>query len=557
MILIHFDLASFAEGAVSDHGMPLGPLPADCINLVRWHCHSSGDHETSFYVLLPVSWKSREEPPSPSLGKASVIWYTDDVSLSLPEASNGGDVWVLNGKKWLIIDWDATRFAAHHRDCDVLVFGPPDLATDHQYSESMRVDETGQVVRFRRHYLDSPVSADPRPGPASFLVCAREHARAVVAHLVVHGWGLDSIGGLTRRFHIGWSDMSLRQPYPGILTGRPRAQQRQSKSARQTPSPPSASIRRDGRTMKIDATLLHDHKSGVTTGIGGPNGGIATTSKVNDLLSEHLVMGSAAFEDANAAQRNQATSARLNHTGSVPDSSAVLPGYDWTYRFTKRSMDIALSVTVLLLLLPFLLVVAVLVKLSSRGTVLFGHKRQGVGGTEFRCLKFRTMIEGADAMQAQLRSDNEVDGPQFKITKDPRLTRLGAWMQRYNVDELPQFINVLRGDMSLVGPRPSPDGENQFCPGWRRARLSVRPGITGLWQVLRLRDQPNSDFQEWIYYDLEYVRHRSFWLDWQILLHTPMAMFASKQLGRFAQRLEQRGICIHSARIPQNGSSPL
>jgi lipopolysaccharide/colanic/teichoic acid biosynthesis glycosyltransferase len=237
--------------------------------------------------------------------------------------------------------------------------------------------------------------------------------------------------------------------------------------------------------------------------------------------------------------------------------SRLLCGDSRSYRIVKRGIDVVLSGAGLILLSPVLCVIAALVRLMTRGPALFRHVRQGVGGEEFSCLKFRTMIAGAEAMQAELKSQNEVDGPQFKIGRDPRLTRLGAWLRRYNIDELPQLINVFRGEMSLVGPRPSPDDENQYCPGWRRARLSVRPGITGLWQVLRLRDNVHSDFQEWIYYDLEYVRHRSLWLDWQILLYTPIAVFASRRLGGFSKRLARRGICVHSARLAREEGAAL
>ena len=136
---------------------------------------------------------------------------------------------------------------------------------------------------------------------------------------------------------------------------------------------------------------------------------------------------------------------------------------------------------------------------------------------------------------------------QFKIDNDPRVTKIGPWLRRSNIDELPQLFNVLLGQMSLVGPRPSPDSENQLCPEWRRTRLSVKPGITGLWQVLRLRNPHASDFQEWIYYDVEYARHRSLWLDLQILLYTPVAMFAARRLNGFAGRLERHGICTRAA----------
>ena len=238
----------------------------------------------------------------------------------------------------------------------------------------------------------------------------------------------------------------------------------------------------------------------------------------------------------------------------VPPSTASLESFelpedDQAYVWLKRAVDVTASATGLILLSPLLLIAAACIKLTSRGPVFFAHKRQGLGGREFFCLKFRSMTVGADAMQDGLREKNEVDGPQFRIAEDPRLTRLGGWLRRFNIDELPQLFNVLFGHMSLVGPRPSPDSENQLCPAWRRTRLSVKPGITGLWQVLRRRQCPQSDFQEWIYYDVEYARHRSLWLDWQILLHTPIAMFTPKRMNRFAIRLERADICKGSDRL--------
>jgi lipopolysaccharide/colanic/teichoic acid biosynthesis glycosyltransferase len=160
--------------------------------------------------------------------------------------------------------------------------------------------------------------------------------------------------------------------------------------------------------------------------------------------------------------------------------------------------------------------------------VLFGHERETVGGRMFRCLKFRTMQANADARQRELAQANQVDGPQFKITDDPRVTRVGRILRRLNLDELPQLINVLRGEMSLVGPRPSPFRENQLCVPWREARLSVRPGITGLWQICR-NERSSGDFHQWIYYDLLYVREQSFALDAKILVATVLSL-----AGRFS-----------------------
>ncbi|MBN1512278.1 MAG: sugar transferase [Phycisphaerae bacterium] len=186
----------------------------------------------------------------------------------------------------------------------------------------------------------------------------------------------------------------------------------------------------------------------------------------------------------------------------------------------KRAVDVVVSGTALLLLAPFFALVAILVKLDSRGPVFFCHRRESRGGKEFPCIKFRSMVADAHRLQRALYAQNEVDGPQFKLKRDPRVSRMGRLMRATNVDELPQLINVFLGHMSLVGPRPSPFRENQVCVSWRRARLSVRPGITGLWQVCRSDDRSGGDFHEWIYYDIAYVRHFSLWLDFRIVIAT-------------------------------------
>jgi lipopolysaccharide/colanic/teichoic acid biosynthesis glycosyltransferase/NDP-sugar pyrophosphorylase family protein len=214
----------------------------------------------------------------------------------------------------------------------------------------------------------------------------------------------------------------------------------------------------------------------------------------------------------------------------------------------KRLMDITVSAIGLIVLSPLLLVVAMLIKATSPGPVFFMHRREQREGKEFSCIKFRTMVPNADALQNELRAKNELDGPQFKMQNDPRVTRLGAFLRATNIDELPQLINVLCGHMSLVGPRPSPFRENQICVPWRRARLSVRPGITGLWQICRSPDRSAGDFHEWIFYDIAYVRHFSIWLDLKILFATlwtrggrvslPMSRLIGEERARapFAQR---------------------
>ncbi len=189
------------------------------------------------------------------------------------------------------------------------------------------------------------------------------------------------------------------------------------------------------------------------------------------------------------------------------------------YRRVKPIVESAIAFFVLLVCLPLLAFVALLIKLESRGAIFFADKRESKGGKNFNCLKFRTMVQGADTMQRDLLAKNELDGPQFKLKSDPRVTRMGRWIRPCSIDELPQLINVALGEMSLVGPRPSPFRENQTCVPWREGRLSVRPGITGLWQVCR-HDRSEGDFHQWIYYDLLYVEHMSAIVDLKIILAT-------------------------------------
>jgi exopolysaccharide biosynthesis polyprenyl glycosylphosphotransferase len=187
----------------------------------------------------------------------------------------------------------------------------------------------------------------------------------------------------------------------------------------------------------------------------------------------------------------------------------------------KRLVDIAGAGIALLLFSPLLAAIAGLIKLDSRGPVLYGAERAGRKGRSFRCQKFRTMVQNADELKSALRPDNQRSGPLFKIAKDPRITRLGAFLRRYSLDELPQLWNVLIGDMSLVGPRPHPVDEYAAYEIRHRARLDVTPGITGLWQVTARRDP---SFERAMELDREYIRTWSLGGDLQILLKTFQAV---------------------------------
>jgi lipopolysaccharide/colanic/teichoic acid biosynthesis glycosyltransferase len=188
-------------------------------------------------------------------------------------------------------------------------------------------------------------------------------------------------------------------------------------------------------------------------------------------------------------------------------------------RVFKRLFDLAFAGVAVLLTLPLYPFIILAIWLEDGRPFFFAHRRETKGGVEFPCVKFRSMRKDAEQIKEQLRGRNQADGPQFFMENDPRLTRVGKVLRKYHLDELPQFFNVLAGHMSIVGPRPSPFKENQYCPPWREARLSVRPGVTGLWQVKRTR-RAGTDFQEWIKYDIEYVEKRNGWLDLKIILQT-------------------------------------
>lgn len=193
------------------------------------------------------------------------------------------------------------------------------------------------------------------------------------------------------------------------------------------------------------------------------------------------------------------------------------------HNFFKRAFDIVFSIFAICLTLPVYPFVILAIMIEDGWPIFFAHRRETIGGREFPCLKFRSMRKDAETMKQAIRQKNQADGPQFFMEDDPRLTRVGRIIRKFRIDEFPQFFNVLVGQMSVVGPRPSPFTENQFCPAWREARLSVRPGITGLWQVKRTRE-PGTDFQEWIRYDIEYVENAGWSLDLLIIWKTVVSV---------------------------------
>ena len=187
------------------------------------------------------------------------------------------------------------------------------------------------------------------------------------------------------------------------------------------------------------------------------------------------------------------------------------------YHICKRIMDVVCSAAALAVLSPIFLAVAVAIKLEDKGPVIFTQNRTGKDGKVFRMYKFRSMYVDAEKRRSELLARNEADGPLFKIADDPRVTKVGRFIRRTSIDELPQLVNILKGEMSIVGPRPLVTYEQNQCTEYQAQRLLVKPGLTCIWQVSGRSD---TSFDELIEMDLEYIRNQSLWLDIKLILKT-------------------------------------
>jgi lipopolysaccharide/colanic/teichoic acid biosynthesis glycosyltransferase/carbonic anhydrase/acetyltransferase-like protein (isoleucine patch superfamily) len=288
-----------------------------------------------------------------------------------------------------------------------------------------------------------------------------------------------------------------------------------------------AVVLHEGVELEANTTILGPALLGAGVRVG-PNAVVAQSMVAPGISvgADWVIRHRAVFADlptSPPALRDPASASYRPTPGPGPVDTTEHIQRRSSYPKLKRAIDFTLALGGLVLLSPVLLLTAFLIRLDSRGAPLYGHLREGRGGRVFRCWKFRTMVQAAADLERQLKARSQVDGPQFKIERDPRVTRVGHILRRSNLDELPQLLNVLRGQMSFVGPRPSPFRENQLCVPWREGRLSVRPGITGLWQICR-HDRDQGDFHQWIQYDLLYVRHQSLLVDLKILLSTVIAV---------------------------------
>jgi exopolysaccharide biosynthesis polyprenyl glycosylphosphotransferase len=195
------------------------------------------------------------------------------------------------------------------------------------------------------------------------------------------------------------------------------------------------------------------------------------------------------------------------------------------YIFLKRIIDIVFSILGIVVLAPLMLIVMMLIKLESKGPVFFGQNRVGLNGKQFKMYKFRSMVVNAEDLLDKLHDKNEMSGPMFKMKDDPRITKVGKFIRKTSIDELPQLFNVLIGEMSLVGPRPNlPKEVIQFSEG-QKQKLIVKPGITCYWQVM---GRNNIDFERWVELDIKYIKERSLWLDLKLILRTFTVLFGDE-----------------------------
>jgi lipopolysaccharide/colanic/teichoic acid biosynthesis glycosyltransferase len=436
-------------------------------------------------------------------------------------------------------------------DADVVaVLADPELAA---YRERVRLTPQGQLVGFRRMYHDS---VEPIPVPVDWphqLYVRREAAGAILSgglpgefqaaieKVRSCGFRLKSIAVAGSFIDLGAED-GLLSLGAAALTGTSCCPVHQ----RIAGEPGVTSSTRDGispRARLLGPVLFGDHvcvepdaviigpsilcdHSTVRAGAVVDASIIGVRGEVSrDQIVRHSMVITPGSPTAPHAAGNR-TYPRLKFACSH-DTAAFRHWPRFSYAVClKRVVDVVAAVLVLALFAPIIPFIALAIKINSPGPVFFRDKRQGLHGRPFKCVKFRTMRVGADKLQDKLRFISEVDGPQFKMADDPRITTVGRFLRETYLDEIPQFYNVLVGDMSVVGPRPSPEAENTLCPSWRDARLSVRPGVTGLWQVSRTRE-PMKDFQEWIHYDTRYVREFSWRLDLWVCWQTFKRMVAN------------------------------
>ncbi len=369
-------------------------------------------------------------------------------------------------------------------------------------------------------------------GAAVFVSKEKEFARRVVGGFLISNFVLIALSRLATIWllrRLGRQEKFARNV---LLVGWGKSGERLSKS-----------IKKDGWGLRLVGVLADSAETAAVSVLGG-------MSDIARVLDENVVddvVVADAPEELEAlreiVRRCEEVGVRLHLSADIFDvmlSRAHLEQFDGMQLLTlsaapydsvplaaKRGMDVIIAGFLLLALSWLMGLITIAIKLSSHGPVIFRQRRCGLQGREFTLYKFRSMVAGAESLRRELEERNVMSGPVFKITKDPRVTKVGRLLRRYSLDELPQLWNVLMGDMSLVGPRPPLPEETGKYERWQRRRLSMRPGMTGLWQV---GGRHKMDFEEWMKSDLEYIDNWSLWLDLKLLLRTIPAVLSGSGL---------------------------
>ena len=505
---------------------PLFAIIFSCLN------GNSRNRSNSEVIAIPQEWRSQSAKID-----ASLIYYKENLLVpskvtNRPKANS----WfiVSNGRYVTHIDNQLLSKIIEQSQGDIITVNVvPQLQTVH---EKVLVTSQNKLVGFRRFYNDSvqPVSI-PNDWPHYLFVKTDVLNKLLVddALPLVFSRFLDACFAYSltvRSLNIGGNvlDLETEEGLLGFLAAGLNSSAKNYFDAKNSPNriPDDNSAKIFGKVLFGKNVSLGRNVIIVGPAIIGSDARISKGAVIRasiigpgvSIPQNHIVQNRV----LTAGQHNQKHSKqdvnmKMIYKNSRRDNFRTWPRFSYAGCF-KRIADIAVAIVVLILFAPIVPIIALAVKLTSRGPVFFKDMRQGLHGKAFDCVKFRTMLAGADKIQDKLRVLNQADGPQFSMSDDPRISVVGKFLRNTYIDEIPQFFNVLLGQMSIVGPRPSPEAENTLCPSWRDARLSVRPGITGLWQVCRTR-QAMKDFQEWIHYDIKYVKNvtlkTDLWICWK------------------------------------------
>lgn len=531
----------FLQAAVSS--TPIAALTLD--GLVHAHSLDKGRQKT--VIAIPEAW-----PLNTCKTNMRITTYKENLPIDMWCKRSNSDTWfiVSNGQFVIQLDHKWLYKILAGLDADVIaVNANPGLAS---FQEKLRTTPRGDVISFRRLYADS-VQVAPVPSDWPHHVFLKPE---VLDNFLSDGTLPLAFSEFITRctakeldlcsLNIAGEVLDVETEY-GFLTfvcnrldavsrNHSKAYLRhliESSDTNQSTISPGArllgtvvlgeKVSIGQNAIVLGPTIIGDNVkiergTVIRSSIIGPGQSVPP----NHLIQNRVLLGPQRDLEHSSHHRVNGVMhyGKANLFGPVRENSRFRTWPKFSYvRCFKRIADIILATIVLVLFAPVFPFIALAIKLSSPGPVFFKDKRQGLHGKEFYCLKFRTMMIGADKIQDRLRVRSEVDGPQFKMSKDPRLITVGRFLRNTYLDEVPQFFHVLMGQMSTIGPRPSPESENSLCPYWHDARLSVRPGLTGLWQICRTRTE-GKDFQEWIYYDTKYVKDASLKLDLWICYQT-------------------------------------